>query len=216
MSCFGTPPGNRTLSHGFWRPRPAPAGAVHGRRAPSPAARVVPPGGLEPPSATFATSCSIRGTGAGVRGRLTAGVRVAGEAPPRAVAGSRRRWRPHRRGQARRPLTRAGHLRGGAPGASLTRSPECRYLRPVVVTVTDVYRPERSASPPTIVRLGGIEPSISGLRDRGTDHCPTSAENFAVSEGGPAGGMTPAGEGLATNLPVVQRARRDSNPHPTG
>jgi len=29
---------------------------------------------------------------------------VAGEAPPRAVAGSRRRWRPHRRGQARRPL----------------------------------------------------------------------------------------------------------------
>lgn len=77
-TCRRTPPGNRTLRRGFWRPSPAPAGAVHVRRAPSPAARVVPPGGLEPPSATFATSCSIRGTGAGVRGRLTAGVRGCG------------------------------------------------------------------------------------------------------------------------------------------
>lgn len=235
-----TPPGNRTPPMGFGNParrQPEQCMDVALRRRMR-ASVVVPLEGLEPSPATFVASCPILGTVADVRGLLTAFVRVvAGKASPRAVTGSRRRWRPHRRGQARRPLTRTGHLRGGAPGASLTRSPECRYLRPVIVTVTDVYRPERSASPPIIARSGGIEPTISGWRDRRTDHCPTSAKSrisgsrhatrptvthhptvpwTAVSEGGPGGGMTPPGEGLATNLPVIQRARRDSNPQPAG
>lgn len=185
-----TPPGNRTPPMGFGNParrQPEQCMDVALRRRMR-ASVVVPLEGLEPSPATFVASCPILGTVADVRGLLTAFVRVvAGKAPPRAVTGSRRRWRPHRRGQARRPLTRTGHLRGGAPGASLTRSPECRYLRPVIVTVTDVYRPERSASPPIIARSGGIEPTISGWRDRRTDHCPTSAR-----------------EGLATNLPEIR------------
>lgn len=112
-----------------------------------PDARVVPPEGLEPSSATFVASCPIRGTVASCT--RSANDRSTGAGERRralgARRGSRRRWRPHRRGWPRQPLTRAGHLRGGAPGASLTRSPECRYLRPVIVTVTNVSRPERPA-----------------------------------------------------------------------
>lgn len=59
------------------------------------------------------------------------------------------------------PLTRAWiYERSSALAEPVAR---VRYLRSVIVTVTDAIRP-------ALVLLGGVEPSIAGLRDQQPRH----------------------------------------------